>query len=596
MTPNAVPATTKSYALSSDRPAANQPGIAASLLRLAPLLSAEGRSVAIAFVAVVISSVAALMGPLIIARTVDTAITTGDFDGVLWAAAALFGIYTTASFTTYVQTQTMGTVGRRVLFGLRNQLFTKLQALPLEFFTRNKAGDLISRITNDTDKLNQFFAQGLVQLASNLAMMTGAAIFLLTLDIRLGAAALAPALCVLVLTRLSGPWVGRLNVRSLQALGGLSGEIQESLANFKVIVAFNRRDYFKRWFNDANTRNFEASVASSLSNSLFLPVYGLAYNLAQVIVLLYGISLITSGDATVGLLIGFLMYVSNFYMPLRQLATVWASFQMALAGLDRVSEVLQLQSDMPVLDAPPVPITDVVLEFDRVGFGYPGGQEVLRDVSFSLVRGRTYALVGPTGGGKTTTAALMARLYDPIRGRVRLNGRDIRSYAPEDRVARVGFILQEPFLFSGTVRDNIVYGNRAIADRSAAELATLLAQRDLGELIARFEQGLDTPVTSGGETISLGQKQLVAFMRAVLRDPELLILDEATANVDTVTEQLLERLLGLLPDSTTKVIIAHRLNTIADADEIFFINAGAITPAGSMDHALDLLLHGKRES
>ena len=163
-------------------------------------------------------------------------------------------------------------------------------------------------------------------------------------------------------------------------------------------------------------------------------------------------------------------------------------------------------------------------------------------------------------------------------------------------MARIGFILQEPFLFSGTVRDNIVYGNGAIADQSADELATLLAQRDLGELIARFEQGLDTPVTAGGETISLGQKQLIAFMRAVLRDPELLILDEATANVDTVTEQLLERLLGLLPASTTKVIIAHRLNTIADADEIFFINAGAITPAGSMDHAIDLLLHGKRES
>jgi ATP-binding cassette subfamily B protein len=237
-----------------------------------------------------------------------------------------------------------------------------------------------------------------------------------------------------------------------------------------------------------------------------------------------------------------------------------------------------------------------VLEFENVHFSYPGGQEVLKGGTFTLERGKTYALVGPTGGGKTTTASLMARLYDPTGGRVLLDGKDIRSYQPEGRARKVGFILQDPFLFTGTIRDNILYGNEVYQSYANEHIVGLLTTRNLGGLLARFGQGLETRVTSTGDAISLGQKQLIAFMRAVLRDPELLILDEATANIDTVTEQLLEEILAKLPPSTTKVIIAHRLNTIANADEIFFINSGDITPAGSMQHALDMLLHGKRDS
>jgi ATP-binding cassette subfamily B protein len=241
-------------------------------------------------------------------------------------------------------------------------------------------------------------------------------------------------------------------------------------------------------------------------------------------------------------------------------------------------------------------VPGAVLAFDHVQFSYVAGKPVLRDATFSLGPGKTYALVGPTGGGKTTTASLMARLYDPTGGRVLLDGRDIRSYSPEDRAKRIGFILQEPFLFTGTVRDNVVYGNEALQRLPDDEIASRLGAKNLDGLLARFEQGLATKVTAGGDGVSLGQKQLIAFMRAVLREPEILVLDEATANIDTVTEQLLEQILRELPPSTTKVVIAHRLNTIENADEIFFINAGDITPAGSMHDALELLLHGKRES
>jgi ATP-binding cassette, subfamily B, bacterial len=204
--------------------------------------------------------------------------------------------------------------------------------------------------------------------------------------------------------------------------------------------------------------------------------------------------------------------------------------------------------------------------------------------------------VGPTGGGKTTTALLMARLYDPAEGSVLLNGRDIRSYTPEERAQKIGFIPQEPFLFSGSVRDNVLYGNDKFRDYSSEKLTEVLEEANLSRLVARFSEGLDTRVDTSGNSISLGQKQLIAFMRATLREPELLILDEATANIDTVTEELLQEILNKLPASTTKVIIAHRLNTIDNVDQIFFVNSGEITLAGSMEHAVDMLLHEKRAS
>ena len=223
-------------------------------------------------------------------------------------------------------------------------------------------------------------------------------------------------------------------------------------------------------------------------------------------------------------------------------------------------------------------------------------REILHNINFSLERGKTYALVGPTGGGKTTTASLLARLYDPVEGEVRLNGRDIRTFEPAERSQRIGFILQEPFLFTGTVRDNILYGNEQYFGFTNEQLEEVIRTASLQRLLGSFENGLDTVLSSGGESISLGQKQLIAFMRAVLRNPDLLILDEATANIDTITEKILQDILNRLPASTTRVIIAHRLNTIQNADEIFFVNAGEVIRAGSFDHAVDMLMQGKRAS
>jgi ATP-binding cassette subfamily B protein len=240
--------------------------------------------------------------------------------------------------------------------------------------------------------------------------------------------------------------------------------------------------------------------------------------------------------------------------------------------------------------------TKSVLSFEDVDFGYPGGALVLHDINFALEKGKTYALVGPTGGGKTTTASLMARLYDPTQGTVLLHGKDIRTYSSEERAKKIGFILQEPFLFGGTLKDNIFYGTESATTITTNAAKTMLAEAGFDELLSRFEQGLDTPISTGGESISLGQRQLIAFIRAVLRKPDILILDEATANVDTVTEEMLQKVLDALPKETTLVVIAHRLHTIAKADEIFFVNGGEIVNAGSMEHAVDMLMHGKRKT
>ena len=565
-----------------------------AIKRLMPLMTGERKNIIIAFVAIIITSGASILTPAIIAYTIDTFIKTKNWGGVLRYSGILAVVNVISLITSYIQTLRMGGVGRRVLFNLRNAVFTKLQELPVAFFNQNKAGDLISRINNDTDKLNQFFSQALMQFIGSAFAIFGAGIFLLAFNIRLGAAALLPALGVLIVTRSISSWVKRKNKKSLQAMGGMSAEIQESLENFKAIVAFNRLDYFRDKFNTANQANFEASVGSGMASNLFMPMYGLASGLAQIIVLAYGIYLITVGSITVGLLIGFLLYVNNFYGPLRQIASVWQSLQLALASMDRISEVLDLKSDMLILPSGEI-IDHPVLEFKNVSFRYTEDTEVLKDISFALEKGKTYALVGPTGGGKTTIASLMARLYDPSSGTVFLNGNDIRSYYPEERTKKIGFILQEPFLFTGTVRENILYSNKEYIHYSDEQLVNELELANLTSLLSKFENGLETKVTTSGDSISLGQKQIIAFMRALLRNPEILILDEATANIDTVTEQLLEEMLKKLPADTTRVVIAHRLNTIEHADEIFFVNSGSIQPAGSFEQAIEMLLHGKRE-
>ncbi|WP_443749312.1 ABC transporter ATP-binding protein [Asticcacaulis solisilvae] len=588
------------YTLKSATAGGKQESLGSAWQALKPLLGDERRHIAVAVTCVIVSTAANLLGPVITARIIDTAIKHGDYGLLLRDAGLLAAIYLVGLVAMYLQTLRMGTVGRNVLFKLRGRLFAQLSRLPIAFFAQNRAGDLISRVNSDTDKINQFFSQALMQMFGSLFRVMGAGIILLCLNWRMGLVALAPALVMLVLTRVLSPWVKHANRKSLESLGALSGDVSESLANFQVIVAFNRVDYFREKFKAANQDNYRASVTSGVASGVFAPLYTLAGSAGSILVLGLGVWLILHGQLSVGLLVGYLLYVSSFYDPLRQLATVWSSLQTMMAAMDRVSEVLKLEPnlvELPQDAGQTAKQPGALLAFENVRFAYPGGKPVIDKVDLTLERGKTYALVGPTGGGKTTTAMLMARLYDPTEGTVYLEGRDIRTFTAAERAAKIGFILQDPFLLAGKVRDNIVYGHPDLGDIGTEALTERMNALGLAGFLARFgESGLDTPVKGTGDGLSLGQKQLVAFLRAVMREPDILILDEATANIDTVTEQMLEEVLARLPETTTRVIIAHRLNTIQNADEIFFVGGGTVTAAGSMAAAMDMLLGHERTS
>lgn len=543
----------------------------------------------IALVAILINSLIGIATPFILGQTVDRYIQNKDLNGLTMNTFILLGLFSLGFITNYLQTRLMGTIGQNVLFNLRNTLFQKIQMLPLVFFNQNKLGDLISRINNDTDKLNQFFSQQLNQFMGNFFTMLGICLFMFTINFRLALITLGSAFLLFIITLLISPWVSRQNRLSLQSLGTLSAEIQESLNNFKVVVAYDRRDYFRDNFQNVNFNNFHHSVRSGIANNISGPLYDFSGNMAVLLVLVFGVYFISQGQITVGILISFLSYTDRFYGPLRQMAALIASAQVALAGWNRIFEILRLKSNLEISPKTKTKPTDSIIHFENASFKYVDSDWILKKVNFNFCCGKTYAIVGPTGGGKSTLASLMTRLYDPNRGTVYLQGRDIKSYSPQEISEKIGFIHQEQYLFTGTVGENIVYGHPDFPVYSKTKLEKILRDLDLEVLINKFDQGLDTLVTPTIETISLGQKQLISFIRAIIRRPDLLIMDEATANIDTVTESLLQTIIDKLPKKTTKVIIAHRLNTIKKADQIYFVNHGTVVSAKSFEDSLDLI-------
>lgn len=579
------------YALTKKDESKTESNITDTLKKLSVLLREEKHDLIKALIFIILNSALNLTSPIIIGHVIDTYIENKDFNSVLIYGLLLLIIYIIVLFTSYSQTKVMGLVGQKTIFNLRNKIFSKLQELPIDFFNKNRIGDLISRINNDTSKMSQFFSQSLMQFVGNIFIMVGAGIFLLLINPYLGFIAIIPSLTLLIFNRIFSIYVKEKNAESLKSMGNLNSEIQESLNNFKVIDALNIGNYFKTKFNRQNKDNFKKTLATGIANALFVPTYNFSYNIAQILVLYFGIHLILKGEFSVGLLISFLTYTNRFYDPIRQIANTWTSFQMALAGWERISEILSMKSNLNIISSE---ITsnnkNAVLEFKNVNFGYIPEKLILKDTNFVLERGKTYALVGPTGGGKTTTASLMARLYDPLSGYILLDNKDIRTYDSIERTKKIGFILQEPFLFSGTVKDNILYGNDDYKNISTENLHNIIKELNLEELISKFEKGLETDITTNTESISLGEKQIIAFIRALLRKPEIIILDEASANIDTVTEKLLDDILDKLPKDTIKVIIAHRLNTIQSADKIFFINSGELNFANSMEEAVSMFI------
>lgn len=585
------------YDLSSPEKAQHISGVAQSFKQFSQYIKGDGSKLSFGLGLVLFNSAADVAVPYLIAIAVDRYIATGNGQGLLTIILILIGIFLFTSLTSYLQGMLVGSVSQRTLFRLRESIFLKLQNLPIAFFAQNKAGDLMSRINGDAERLNQFLSESLARFLGGFFIIVGIAAFVFFINVKLALVMLSTTLVLVVFTRIMSPIIGRANKASLNTGGDFSATLQENLTNFRVVIAYSKRQYFRDYLERVNLSAYKANFKSSALKSLLEPFYDFAGGVAMIAVVGYGLHLFTLGEISIGVLVAFVSYTARFYSPLQYLASIIAEVQGARAAWSRVLAIFNMNNSLAVIESSAkVESSPARLELRDVSFGYEGGGLVIEDANLLFEAGKTYALVGPTGGGKSTLASLMARLYDPMKGTILLDGKDIRSLDPKERAASVSVILQDPIIFSGTVGDNIRYGNKELNEVDDIDLNTLLKKKGFEEVLLRFEQGLTTPVSSGGSGLSLGQKQLISFMRAILRQPKLLILDEATANIDTVTEALLNKSLEVLPKDTTKVIIAHRLNTIKEADEIMFVNGHHVTRAGNFDDAIRLIESSKRNS
>ncbi len=559
-----------------------------------PFMKPEWRRVGIAGVTILLNASAEVLAPYLLGQAVDVAIMENNYELLVQISIGLIGVYMIIGLTRYANIQLMGRIGRRVLYRLRQKLFSKIQFLPIAFFNSNKTGDLVARITTDANTINSLFAETLVRLLSSFFIVFGIGVFMVILNPRLGIATLSVAVGLFIITRVSNAILQRLNKKSLDTAGEFSADVQEQIENMKAVIAFGRRDYFVFTLEEQSQVVYKATRMAGIANSIIAPLYRFAGQITQIVVLIYGLYLLGQDAITIGLLVSYFAYARRFFEPLRIIASLWANVQKSIAAWKRLVILLSLKNNLPVLEPEKIVATEQcdepIMQFHNVSFGYDSEKYVLHNATICIQPGTTVAVVGPTGGGKSTTAALMMRLYDVQEGSILLNGKDIRGYTPEEIAKEVGFILQDPVLFSGSVGMNIAMGHPEFTNGyNEKKLSAIIDEMQLGTILEKFPEGLATEVNLDSDSLSLGQQQLVAFMRAVIRKPKLLILDEATANVDTVTEKQLNHILEQLRNDIAMVVIAHRLNTIESADEIIFIQGGRVKKAMSFQDALTLI-------
>jgi ATP-binding cassette subfamily B protein len=548
----------------------------AMLLRLA--LPYKGRT-ALAIATLLAYTLVALAPPYLAKLAVDRGINDADLTALTWIVA-LFLVAGVATFAlSGAQTYVTGWVGERVLADLRDRLFRHLQRLSLGFYERNRTGVIVSRITNDVEALDQLVTDGVTSLVQNTLLLGGTAVVLFVLDWRLALA----TLIVLPLMALATAWFrvrsNRAYRRVRERLGHVTASLAEDIAGMRVVQSFTREPENQRSFRGVNERYRESNHETVILNGLYFPAVDFLSSVATAIVLGYGGWLVLEGDVTIGTLLAFTLYLSNFFDPVQQLSQLYNTFLSAIAALDKIIEVLDEEPE--VVDGPDaveLPRITGHVRFDHVRFGYGDGPEVLHGVDLDVAAGTTVALVGHTGAGKSTIAKLLARFYDPRSGGIAIDGHDLRTVRQESLRGQLGIVPQEGFLFAGTVADNIAFG-RPDAPRDDVEAAA----RAVGAhgFVERLPEGYDTELGERGFRLSLGQRQLVAFSRALLADPRILILDEATSSVDIGTERQIERALRRLLAGRTAFVIAHRLSTIRGADLIVVLEHGRVVEQGT---------------
>jgi ATP-binding cassette subfamily B multidrug efflux pump len=535
---------------------------------------------------IVLSAAAQAAGPLLIGRSIDRAIGPGDRRMLFIYMLALAGVYIVGALASRGQTLQVGQIGQRVLAGMRERIFDRLQRLPLTYFDRRPVGDLISRVTNDVDTLNQFLSQGLTQLLGQLFSLVGIVATMLILDWPLALVSFTIIPVMLLTTNLFARRARTAFRRTRETVGDVTAELQEEIVGVRQAQAFNRTEFNITRFRQRNEANRSANVQATGITSAFAPAIDVLSTLSTALVIGFGGYLVFQNRLTVGTLAAFLIYVQQFFRPIQLISQVYTQAQSSLAGAERIYTILDESPE--IADAPNAKILGQIaggITFEDVTFGYDSDRPVLRDVSFNVEPGQTLALVGRTGAGKTTIASLIPRFYDVTGGAVLIDGEDVRDATRTSLRGQIAVVLQEPFLFSGTIAENIGYGKLG-APREAIEAAARAT--DAHDFITALPLGYDTPLGEGGGNISQGQRQLLSFARALLADPRILILDEATANIDTRTEATIQRALATVLAGRTSVIIAHRLSTIRGADLILVIEDGQIVERGTHNALLEL--------
>jgi ABC-type multidrug transport system fused ATPase/permease subunit len=553
---------------------------------LARLTAPYRARTALAVGSLVLATLTALAPPFLAKLAIDDGIADGDMEALgvivaLFVAAGLANL-----LASMAQTYFTGWTGERILADLRNTLFRHLQRLSLGYFERNRAGVVISRLTNDVEALDQLVTDGVTSLFQNSLLLVGSAVILFFLDWRLALAALAVFPLMAVATGIFRRRSTRAYRAVRERLGLVTATLAEDIAGMRVVQTFTREKANQRQFRSVNNRYRDSNQETVVLNGVYFPFVDFLSAVATAVVLGFGGWLALEGQVTVGTLFAFLLYLANFFDPIQQLSQLYNTFLSAVAALDKIMDVMDEEPETVDADgATPLPPIDGEVRFDGVRFGYGDGPEILHGIDLAVPAGTTVALVGHTGAGKSTIAKLLARFYDPRAGRITIDGHDLRDVTQESLRQQLGIVPQEGFLFAGTVRDNIAFGRPDASDEDVAAAARAVGAEDF---ILELEHGYETEVAERGSRLSLGQRQLVAFARALLADPRILILDEATSSVDIGTERGIELALRRLLAGRTAFIIAHRLSTIRRADLIVVLEHGEIVELGTHDELVAL--------
>ena len=550
-----------------------------TLKRFLQYLQPYRKEVPIALGLVSIGAATQAIGPFLIGWSIDHLIVKGNLSGLLLMLGILALIYVLGVQAIRGQILRVGWIMQRLLAQLRQDIFVKIQSLPLSFFDRSEAGDLMSRLLNDVSTVNQAFGQTIAQMLGNLFSLVGIVIAMLFINLQLGLLSNLVVPLMIFTTGLFSRWARKRFRVTRQTIGELSTKLEEDIGSVREAQAFNRVSLNIEEFEHLNAANRDANIQAVAITAAFLPSIDFLNTLATAAVLAYGGYLAVTGAATVGVVTAFLLYVQQFFRPIQILSQFYTQAQSAFAGLERIflllDEPSQLQDAIDAIEMPPM---RGEVTFENVTFGYTANQQVLNGVSLHAKPGQMIALVGPTGAGKSTIINLILRFYDVTGGAVKIDGLDIRNVTQASLRRQIGIVLQDTVLFSGSVAENIAFGN---PQATQAEIEAAAQVANVHEFITTLPQGYATLLGERGATLSQGQRQLISIARAVLINPRILILDEATSSIDTRTEALVQSAIARLLQGRTSFVIAHRLSTVTQADQVLVVQQGEIVEHGT---------------